>query len=41
LYRKWNGTLKVVPTIENVFDVILDAHLKEVMPKGSVVIAMN
>jgi hypothetical protein len=29
LYRNWNGKLTVVPTIENVFDVILEAHAKE------------
>jgi hypothetical protein len=34
LYRNWNGKLTVVPTIENVFDVILEAHAKGGHPKG-------
>jgi heat shock protein HspQ len=35
LYRNWNGKLTVVPTIENVFDVILEAHAKGGHPKGN------
>ena len=35
LYRKWNGKLTVVPTIENIFDVILEAHAKGGHPKGN------
>jgi len=35
LYRKWNGKLTVVPTIENVFDIILEAHAKGGHPKGN------
>jgi hypothetical protein len=34
LYRNWNGKLTVVPTIENVFDIILEAHAKGGHPKG-------
>ena len=35
LYRNWNGKLTVVPTIENVFDIILEAHAKGGHPKGN------
>jgi hypothetical protein len=35
LYRKWNAKLTVVPTIENVFDVILEGHAKGGHPKGN------
>jgi hypothetical protein len=28
LYRNWNSKLTVVPTIENIFDIILEAHAK-------------
>jgi hypothetical protein len=31
---QWNGKLTVFPTIENVFDVILEAHTKGGHPKG-------
>jgi hypothetical protein len=34
LYRNWNGKLTVVPTIKNVFDIILEAHAKGGHPKG-------
>jgi hypothetical protein len=34
LYRNWNGKLTVVPTIENIFDVILEAHAKGGHAKG-------
>jgi hypothetical protein len=34
LYRNWNGKLTVLPTIENVFDVILEVHAKGSHPKG-------
>jgi hypothetical protein len=34
LCRNWNGKLTVVPTIENVFDVILEAHAKGGHAKG-------
>jgi hypothetical protein len=34
LYRNWNGKLTVVPTIENVFDAILEVHAKGSHPKG-------
>jgi len=34
LYRNWNGKLTVVPTIENVIDIILEAHAKGSHPKG-------
>jgi hypothetical protein len=34
LYRNWNGKLTVVPTIVNVFDIILEAHAKGSYPKG-------
>jgi hypothetical protein len=29
-----NGTLKIVPTIENVFDIIIEVHSKGVHAKG-------
>jgi hypothetical protein len=35
LYQKWNGKLAVVPTIGNIFDVILEAHAKGGHPKGN------
>jgi len=35
LYCNWNGKLTVVPTIENVFDIILEAHAKGGHPKGN------
>jgi hypothetical protein len=35
LYRNWNGKLTVVPTIETVFDVILEVHAKGGHPKGN------
>jgi len=34
-YHNWNGKLTVVPTIENNFDVILEAHAKGGHPKGN------
>ena len=34
LYRNWNSKLTVVPTIENAFDVILEAHAKGGHAKG-------
>jgi hypothetical protein len=34
LYRMQNGTLKIVPTIENVFDIIIEVHSKGVHAKG-------
>ena len=35
LYHNWNGKLTVVPTIENIFDIILEAHAKGGHPKGN------
>jgi hypothetical protein len=35
LYWNWNGKLTVVPKIENVFDIILEAHAKGGHPKGN------
>lgn len=34
LYREWDGKMKVVPTDETVFDIILEAHSKGGHAKG-------